>query len=214
MPGPFEVNWHLIQSGRTVFWEFLHASSLWDCDCGATGVEVDYHNVADTLSHDQRAWLGTKLEHLPDMFVVLTSFGWGHADDIVEQWNKDPLTASLDGGLFCKYRENYHRYVSFDRPRGWPLQCIRARGDKSTLSSILGTPTMLIDDREGNADVHATGHQFNKAVICKRGRNELHPMIDGYLYEPNPAYWPRLAVHFEHEAQVAMLADVGRAVAL
>ena len=82
------------------------------------------------------------------------------------------------------------------RPEGWPANAIMVKGDKSFLSRFLRIPTMLVDDKEENADIHKEGHPMNQQVICKRGRKYHHTRMEGYIYRVGPSQWFQLYEEF------------------
>jgi hypothetical protein len=185
-------DWSLVATGRTVLENWLEATGPNFSD---PTLLIDYHDVVDTLSWDEKGELAVDLEYSTGR-AFLTSYGYGHSEEIVQGVATDPLLRSLDGLVFTKHREHYQRTVDVMKPEGFPDTAIQVRGDKSFVSRFLRRPTLLIDDKEDNGDVHSTGHPLNDCIICKRGRKSHHAQLKGYYYESRPTRWAPLFEEF------------------
>ena len=156
---------------------------------------IDYHDVVDTIGAREKEELAVELSKI-SIPSFLCSFGWGHADDIVEESTTCPLMSNLNGLMFTKHREHQYRDVDVDRPEGWPTTAIRIKGDKSFLSRLLRIPVLLLDDKGEAGAIHEKGHEGNRTVVSKRGRKRQHKRLEGHFYENRPAEWPAIVGQF------------------
>ena len=97
------LDWSLVATGRTVLENWLEATGPNSSD---PTLLVDYHDVVDTLSWDEKGELAVELEYSTGR-AFLTSYGYGHSEEIVQGVATDPLLRSLDGLVFTKHREHY-----------------------------------------------------------------------------------------------------------
>ena len=187
------TDWSIVRRGQGIVREWLDATEVEE---KRLGMEIDYHDVIDTITDTEKWELRVDLEHdkyYYDGFAIVSSYGWSHNDDIIEESKEDLLMEGIDGFVFTSDREYSWPQCEVSRPAGWPKNAIRVLQDKSFgksfVSRLLRVPTMLIDDKEDNVDVHRKGHDLNGHLVCKRGRKGHHRMRGNYMYQPDPSKW-------------------------
>ena len=160
-----------------------HGKHVWREFCSCTGISnatirsavmLDFHDVIDTMNHEEAARTGVELDHLENTVTLACSYGHSkreHMFDRDAEWC--PMIAECDGHIFTDYREGWHRTVDIYREDWMQKTCIAVRGDKGQVAKLLEMPCLLFDDKEDNIRTvlkRNTRENPLNGVIVRRGR--------------------------------------------
>ena len=190
--------WEYFVCGREDWEGWTRTCRLGGAKCVAL---FDQHGVSDKLTAQESLYVGVELDHLNSPGVcmpsLLCSFGHEHREAGFKDPRRQAFMAELDGYIFTDFRKLWGNTITARLLRDLHPKAIGLAGDKSSVSTLLGVPSLLFDDHEDVIDVHRRGHEFNEGIVVRLdGRRCGWRERPGYRYSYDPKEWPGLVRDF------------------